>query len=100
MERKTIATSYTIQEIENIKAKNFQEYLDKGIEEPYIIEEDIMKDNNFTGYHKKVIIKDYVLIKQDNTKEPNVVKEITVELSYKIGKEEKTISLSTYISKE
>ena len=54
MERKTIATSYTIQEIENIKAKNFQEYLDKGIEEPYIIEEDIMKDNNFTGYHKKL----------------------------------------------
>ena len=99
-ERKTIATSYAVQEIENIKAKDFQEYADKGIQEPYIIEEDIMKDNNFTGYHKKVTIKDYVLIKQDNTKEPNIVKEATVEISYKVGKEEKTISLATYISKE
>lgn len=98
-ERKTIATSYAVQEIENIKAKDFQEYTDKGIQEPYVIEEDIMKDNNFTGYHKKITIKDYVLIKQDNSKEPNIVKEATVEISYKIGKEEKTIRLATYISK-
>lgn len=98
-ERKTIATSYAVQEIENIKAKDFQEYTDKGIQEPYVIEEDIIKDNNFTGYHKKITIKDYVLIKQDNSKEPNIVKEATVEISYKIGKEEKTIRLATYISK-
>ena len=98
-ERKTIATSYAVQEIENIKAKDFQEYTDKGIQEPYVIEEDIMKDNNFTGYHKKITIKDYVLIKQDNSKEPNIVKEATVEISYKIGKEEKIIRLATYISK-
>ena len=58
-----------------------------------------MKDNNFTGYHKKITIKDYVLIKQDNSKEPNIVKEATVEISYKIGKEEKIIRLATYISK-
>lgn len=99
-ERKTIATSYAVQEIENIKAKGILEYIDKGINEAYIVEEDIMKDGNFTGYHKKVIIKDYVLIKQDNTKEPNIVKEASVEISYKVGKEEKTIILSTYISKE
>ena len=93
-ERKTIATTYAVQEIENIKAKGMSEYIDKGITESYIVEEDIQKDGDFSGYHKKIIIEDYVLIKQNNTKEPNIVKEATVEISYKV------ISLSTYIPKE
>ncbi len=99
-ERRTIATTYAVQEIENLKAKKIEEYLDEGITEAYIIDEDIEKDGNYSGYHKKIIIKDYVLIKQDNTKEPNIVKEATVEISYKVGNKERKISLSTYISKE
>ena len=98
-ERKTIATSYAVQEIENIKAKDFQEYTDKGIQEPYVIEEDIMKDNNFTGYHKKITIKDYVLIKQEPRPPPNIVKDATVEISYKLGTEDTIRRLATYISK-
>lgn len=100
IERNTIATSYAVQEMENIKANSFIEYIDKGIEEPYIIEEDLMKDGTFSGYHKKITIKDYKLIKEDNSKQQNLVKEVIVEILYKIGNKEKSISLSTYISKE
>lgn len=73
-----------------------------GIEAEEVIEEsDIVdKNKNFTGYHKKVSIKDYVLISGDNTKQINLLKEITVEISYKSGKEDKNVKISTYIKKE
>ena len=60
-------------------------------------EEDIKEGQNPTGYHKKVTVKDYVLIVGDTTKEENLVKEITVEISYKVAKEEKNIQISTYV---
>lgn len=99
-ERKTVATSYAVQEIERIKAMGYiEEYNDKGIADKDIIkEEDIMDDGNFTGYHKKITIKDYVYIKNDNTKQKNLLKEVTVEISYKLGNQNKNVTLSTYIT--
>ena len=101
IERKTIATSYAIQEIEKIKSQGYiDDYKNKGIEKEDIIEEKDIKDSTgaFSGYHKKIIIKDYVLISKDNTKEQNKVKEVTVEISYKLGNKEKNIRISTYIT--
>ena len=100
-ERKTIAISYAMQEIEKIKAQGYiDNYQDKGIEKEYIIEEKDIVDSseNFTGYHKKIIIKDYVLIQNDNTKKENLVKEITVEISYKLGNKDKSVSLTTQVA--
>lgn len=99
-QRKTKATSYAIQEIEKIRALGYStEYEGKGINEEEILkEEDILENQSFTGYHKKILIKDYVLISNDNTKEANLVKEITVEISYKLAGKEKNIKISTYIS--
>ena len=74
---------------------------ESGIEEEFIEEKDIVdKDNNFTGFHKKVSIKDYVLVTGDNTKQSNLLKEITVKISYKLNGEDKSIEISTYIKKE
>lgn len=99
-QRKTKATSYAIQEIEKFRALGYStEYEGKGINEKEILkEEDILENQRFTGYHKEILIKDYVLISNDNTKEANLVKEITVEISYKLAGEEKNIKISTYIS--
>lgn len=99
-QRKTKATSYAIQEIEKIRALGYStEYEGKGINEEEILkEEDILENQSFTGYHKKILIKDYVLISNDNAKEANLVKEITVEISYKLAGKEKNIKISTYIS--
>lgn len=100
--RRTIATSYAVKEIEKIKAQGYiSSYDSKGItNEETISEEDIYDNSEFTGYHKKTTIKDYILIVNDSTKQKDVVKEIEVEISYKIGNKEKNVKISTYIAKE
>ena len=103
IERKTQATSYAVDEIETIKAIGYlATYEDKGINQEDIISEQDINDEsgNFTGYHKKVTIKDYQLIKNDTTKEKNVLKQLTVEISYKSRSKDKNIQISTYITKE
>lgn len=100
--RKTIATSYAVQEIEKIKAQVYIESYDsKGItKEDILKEEDIYNGSEFTGYNKKVVIRDYVLVVNDTTKKSNIVKEITVNISYKVGNKEKNVKISTYVAKE
>lgn len=66
--------------------------------EEVIKEEDIIKNGNFTGYHKKILIKDYLLITGDTNKQSDLVKEITVEISYKSSGKDQNIKLSTYIT--
>ena len=101
IERKTKATSYAVQEIEQLKVKGYvDEYNNKGIYDKDIIsEKDIMDDdNNFTGYSKTTTIKDYVLIKNDKSKQMNVLKELTVTVSFKVGDSTENIDISTYIT--
>ena len=95
IEKKTQATSYAVDEIEIIKAEGYLEsYQDKGINQKDII------SGQFTGYHKEISIKDYVLIKNDQTKQANIVKEITVEISYMNRKGTQNVQISTYVTKE
>lgn len=100
--RKTIATSYAVQEIEKIKAQGYLDSYDsKGIaKEEVLKEEDIYNGSEFTGYNKKIVIRDYVLVVNDITKKSNIVKEITVNISYKVGNKEKNVKISTYVAKE
>lgn len=100
--RKTIATSYAVQEIEKIKAQGYLDSYDsKGrAKEDILKEEDIYNGSEFTGYNKKILIRDYVLVVNDTTKKSNVVKEITVNISYKVGNKEKNVKISTYVAKE
>ena len=73
--------------------------MENGISaEEVLKEEDITENQNFTGYHKKILIKDYVLITGNTTKKVNLVKEITVEISYKLANKENNIKISTYIT--
>ena len=101
-ERKNTATSYAVKEIEQIKAQGYiSDYNQKGINnEETLKEEDIIENNKVTGYHKKVTIKDYVLITENTEKQSNLLKEITVEISYKIANKDENIKISTYIAKE
>lgn len=101
IERKSQATSYAVQEVEKIKAQGYKnEYEDKGISKEEILDEgDIYNNGEFTGYHKKIKIKDYAFIQNDSTKETNLVKEITVEISYLLSNKEQKIDISTVITK-
>lgn len=102
IKRKSTATSYAVQEIEKIKAQGYiNDYDSMGINsEETLKDEDIYNNSEFSGYHKKVTIKDYVLVISNNTKTKDIVKEITVEISYKLGSKDKKIVISTYVSKE
>lgn len=102
IERKTVATSYAIQEIEEIKALGYiDKYNGKGIdvkEELFDYDsENIL--NDYSDFTKKVFVEDYVLIKNDATKKVDLVKELTVEISYSVSNREHSVSISTYVVK-
>ena len=102
IKRKSTATSYAIQEIEKVKAQGYiDDYNSKGIDsEDVLKDEDIYSNSEFSGYHKKVIIKDYVLVKNNKNKKQDVVKEITVEISYKLGGKDKKVTITTYVARK
>lgn len=96
IKRKSTATSYAVQEIEKIKAQGYiDDYNSKGIDS-----EDVYSNSEFSGYHKKVTIKDYVLVTNNKNKKQDIVKEITVEISYKLGGKDKKVTITTYVAKK
>ena len=102
IKRKSTATSYAIQEIEKVKAQGYiDDYNSKGIDsEDVLKDEDIYSNSEFSGYHKKVTIKDYVLVKNNKNKKQDIVKEITVEISYKLGGKDKKVTITTYVARK
>ena len=99
VEWRSIATNYAINEIESLKAQNFDE-LEETVEPNEF--EDILENEKPTGYAKKVTIIDYANLeenKDDDTIVPGLVKKVTVEISYKDGNTTQTIDLSTVIAK-
>lgn len=105
LKRKAIATSYAVKEIEKIKAKGYiEEYNDLGINEETILQGsdvDIFdNDNVFTGFHKTTFVKDYVLIQNDYTKQRNLVKELTVEIHYKVYNKQHSVKISTFVTND
>ena len=95
--RKTEALNYAINEIEDVKASNFED-LDKiyvGSEAEGNIEN--------SGFYKKITITDYADLdknKDDDTIKRDIVKIVKVEISYKQGKDTQTVDLSTVVTKK
>lgn len=99
VERRSIATNYAINEIESLKAQNFDDLEETGETNEF---EDILENGNTTGYAKKITIIDYANLeenKDDDTIVPGLVKKVTVEISYKDGNTTQTVDLSTVITK-
>ena len=97
VELKSEATYLAIDEIENIKNLGFEEFETISLENggnPYIDEE-----TNKKGFYKKVIIQDYTDIEGNEDKIPNLVKKVTVQISYRFKAENQVVELSTILSK-
>ena len=92
IERKTEATNYAISEIEKLKAEDF-ETLETKQTSGYIDD---------TPYYKTIKVIDYADLEENKgqNKEPGLVKKVTVEISYRSGKEDKKVELTTVLSKE
>ena len=101
VERRTEATNYAINEIENLKAQDFESLTDTDDTTNDFI--DITDaEGQLTGYSKKIIITDYANLPEnqdDDTILSGLVKKVTVEISYKDGDTIETVDLSTVISK-
>ena len=68
-----------------------------GINSEELVKEEDITENG--GYHKRILIQDYVSITQNANKQSNLVKKVTVEISYKLAnKKDEIIKLSTYIT--
>ena len=101
LERETIATSYAVEIIEEIKALGFEQLPNvdegnqiSGYEDKYI--EDNGED---TPYYQTVRVEDYSQISNDEEVEPEMLKKVTVTVSYKVNNTNKEITLSTMISR-
>lgn len=95
IERKTEATHYAISLIEEIKNKSFEE-LNNFIDTQ---ESSILDENGKqTPYTKKIFVIDYAEMEGNEDKVPNIVKKVTVEVSYLNKGETEKIELSTLLT--
>lgn len=103
IERKEIATSYAVQEIEKIKSQGYiDSYNGAGISQEDVIKQEDINDENgdFSGFTRKVLIKDYCLIQGNENKEKDILKIITVSIIYKSKNGQKNINISACIAKQ
>lgn len=95
MERKTEATHYAISLIEQLKNISFEE-LNNFIDEQG---SSILDENGKeTPYIKKISVIDYAEMEGNEDKVPNIVKKVTVEVSYLNKGETEKIELSTLLT--
>ncbi len=91
IELKSKATEIAILEIETIKNKTWDD----------ITTEDTAYRNTTEvqqGYYRTIIVEDYHDI--DSTKEPDIVKKITVQIQYMFKGKKENVELSTIVAKE
>lgn len=107
IEKRAQAISYAINEIENLKAQNFEDLQDTPTDGTNNFTNiTIEKGENYTeikktsGFSKRIIITDYANLPEnqnDNTIVSGLVKKVTVEIAYKDEKEIQTVTLSTVL---
>ena len=109
IERRTEATNYAINEIESLKAKNFEDIQDTPTDGTNDFVNIIVKEEEgntaiekTTGFSKKIAIIDYSNLPEnqgDDTILSGLVKKVTVEIAYKDKDRIETVELSTVIAK-
>ena len=109
IERRTEATNYAINEIESLKAKNFEDLQDTPTDGTNDFVNIIVKEGEgntaiekATGFSKKITIIDYSNLPEnqdDDTILSGLVKKVTVEIAYKDKNRIETVELSTVIAK-
>lgn len=55
---------------------------------------------NKEGFFKTIIVEDYADLDNNSEKIPNLVKKVTVKISYMFQAKEQSVELSTILSKE
>lgn len=97
---KTEAVDLAITEIENIKNEGFEAYSDRSEasgNSQICVQEEI---SGSEGFYRTITIIDYTDIEGNEDKIPDLVKQVTVEISYQYKGQTQTVELSTTLAKE
>lgn len=99
LELESTATYIAINEIEEMKNKDFSEIAELGKTDPNAgVYLNLQEDEEQKGFFKKVVIEDYADLAPNKTF--GLVKKVTVEVSYNFKANEKKVALSTILTKE
>ena len=102
---KSDATYIAINEIEQIKLDGIEPYIGKSEANGNNVICENEPVENEEGFFRTIAVVDYADIKQDSDEEsqeivPDVVKKVTVKISYMFHGNEQSVELSTIVSKE
>ena len=99
LELKTEATYIAIDEIEKVKNNGFETYENLSEAEG----NNIVTENEPTttnGFYKTITVKDYTDIEGNEGKIPNLVKQVTVKITYTFKAKEQSVELTTVLAKD
>lgn len=100
LQLKSKATEIAIDEIETVKKNGIEQYVNQSGE---IESNSVVMDSEgkkIEGFYKTITVEDYTDTEGNENKIPNLVKRVTVTISYMEKGQEQEISLSTILSKE
>ena len=96
IELKGNAIYFATNEIETVKINGFEEYVGRSIQNG---NSNVVENEEFIeGFYKTITVEDYKDIQTDATSD--VVKKVTVKISYMFQGDEQSVELSTILSKE
>ena len=102
IERLSEATMYAVELVEEIKSGGFDILPAKGTNTIENYEPGYILDNEGkeTPYYQEIQVLDYTELPGNESKVSEILKKVTVNVKYMSGSKEKTVELSTIISKE
>ena len=105
LELKTEATYLAIDEIEKIKNNGFEKYesLNKDStqdEDGNPLNQSVPVAPDTEEFYKTITVKDYTDIEGNEGKIPNLVKQVTVKITYMFKAQEQSVELTTILSKD
>ena len=100
VELKSEATSIAVEEIEKVKQDGFDGMNKDTKKDKNGNSLENQKVENKEGFFKTIIVQDYADLDNNSEKIPNLVKKVTVKISYMFQAKEQSVELSTILSKE
>lgn len=100
VEYKQEAVDLAISEIENIKGDGFSTYEDNSIANGNSVVKNNEEISGKQGFYETVTVIDYTDLEGKDSETKNLVKKITVKITYLYKSKEQSVELSTVLSKE
>lgn len=96
---KSDAIYVAINEIENAKSKGLEEFKGRSVADGNsVVVENVETEKQ--GYYKTIIVLDYTDLDGNADKTKDIVKKVTVKITYMYKAKEQSVELSTLLTKE